>query len=307
MNNYNNKLLASAIILGIVFMWAALFYGKIMNVNFKIVGHGMNPTLEEFDFARIEKANKFKRGDIVIYHPPISIPNCKRYNICDSIIGRVVATEKEIVSIKNNTVLINDKEIIEPYINLASEYADLSSSIKLPINVPINHYFILQDKRFTSYGSHIFGAISSSQIIGKISKVYKKSSLSPMDWIVYITGVILMLLFTCTPFIFYRRTASIIITKILMILQIGISILMFLMIVTLLILDQTAINKLWFLPLFFYHNINGLFEFIFASSEIAVFLTVLSAWAGGILSILELSKYYKHKFRDSIKDVSPDR
>jgi signal peptidase I len=288
MKRHQNKFVAFALAFYAIIFLGSFFYGKLMSLNFKIIGEGMNPTFEEFDYVALGKTKELSRGDIVIYQSPVS--TYEGHKVPKILVGRVVAVETDMVGIQKDKLIINEKEIAEPYKNITSDF-----TISPPVNVPFDHYFIIQDKRHRSYGSHLFGPVPSSNILGKVLKVYKRSRLGFKEWTEYITGIILILLFIAIPFVFYRRVRYNKILKLLMILFMAISLLFLSIVIAGTIIDQTIRRRIWMLPIYYFHNIKEFIKFIFVGSDIANFVTVFFAWAGGILSVREIGKIYKRK------------
>jgi len=95
-----------------------------------------------------------KRGEIIVFHSPY--PNNPDY------VKRVIAVPGETISIKNGTILVNDRPLEEPYIT------NKSVSNMQPTIIPPGEIFVLGDNRSYSEDSRSFGPISRESIIGKV-------------------------------------------------------------------------------------------------------------------------------------------
>lgn len=118
-------------------------------------GHSMEPTIQDGDIYYVEKKETLYRGDIVVFQS-----EKEGFDF----IKRVIALGGETIEIKNNQVLINGKELPEPYISKNRNIPDMES-----IQVPDGHVFVLGDVRTDSYDSRQMGSIPTSDIIGFIT------------------------------------------------------------------------------------------------------------------------------------------
>jgi signal peptidase I len=199
---------------------ALLFAAIIMNFfvqAFKIPSGSMRNTLVEGDHLfvnkyvygfripftemRVMRFFKVKRGDIVIFTcPPEALsPIEKEKKVYKDFIKRCIGLPGDIVEIRNKRVFVNNKELIEPYVNFESstvypKYEIYSSSedyqraweegrfVNLPsyvvrdnfgpVSVPKNCYFVLGDNRDNSFDSRYWGPLKDKYIKGKPLFVY---------------------------------------------------------------------------------------------------------------------------------------
>ena len=148
---------------------------------FKIPTGSMRPTLQEGDLILV---NKFiygakipftdsrlpvwqepKRGDVVVFIYP---DNPKK-----DFIKRLIALEGESVEIKNGTVYINDRPLLDPmfsqrYYYNRGEFANEGAKI----NVPPNSFFVLGDNSASSQDSRYWGFVPAKNILGKAILIY---------------------------------------------------------------------------------------------------------------------------------------
>ncbi len=123
----------------------------------KYYGNSMSPTLKDGQILIVNKMAKIKSGDIIAFY----------YNN-KVIVRRVVATGNNQLSIDVfGTVLVNGKELDEPYI----ENKTLGqSNVDFPYNVPTNSYFVLGDNRDIAMDSRLseIGVVTEDRLLGKV-------------------------------------------------------------------------------------------------------------------------------------------
>jgi signal peptidase I len=147
----------------IVLIAAAVFFGLRFTIQTYIVsGPSMEPNYRNSEWIIVEKlAYKFanvRRGDIIVFQPPIS--STKPF------IKRIIGLPGETVEIKDGAVDIQkaDGSIItlqEPYIK------EPFSSNYTSIVIPPNEYFVMGDNRNHSIDSRYGWLVSGDKIIGK--------------------------------------------------------------------------------------------------------------------------------------------
>jgi len=139
----------------VIAMLIKTFLFEIVSVD----GNSMYPTLhngEKLIANRlVYRFEKPQRGDIIIFR----YPSDPKWNF----IKRVIAVEGDSVEIKNGKVLVNNREINEPYINeMTLGYYKLDK-------VPQNTVFVLGDNRNNSKDSRFpdVGPVPLKNIVGK--------------------------------------------------------------------------------------------------------------------------------------------
>jgi len=147
----------------IVLIAAAVFVGLRFTIQTYIVnGPSMEPNYRNNEWIIVDKlAYKFstvRRGDIIVFHPPIS--STKPF------IKRIIGLPGETVEIQNGTVDILKADgstitLQEPYIKepFSSNY---TSTV-----IPPNEYFVMGDNRNHSTDSRYGWLVSGDKIIGK--------------------------------------------------------------------------------------------------------------------------------------------
>jgi len=102
-----------------------------------------------------------KRGEIIVFSPPIAVNDKKDY------IKRVIGLPGDKIEIKNGLVFVNHKPLTEPYINEQPEYEFG------PVTVPEKSLFVLGDNRNQSYDSHAWDKwLEIKQVKGKAFFTY---------------------------------------------------------------------------------------------------------------------------------------
>ena len=139
---------------GCIAFVAYLVFGHLL-APFRIKGHSMEPTYQngEFNFCwRFRYLfSKPKRGDVVV----IRFTGQRI-----TLLKRVVALEKEEVEFRNGRLLINGKELDEPYIHYPYNWS-LSAR-----QVEPNSVYVVGDNRSGPMQNHFFGQASLPRILG---------------------------------------------------------------------------------------------------------------------------------------------
>lgn len=132
-----------------------------------VSGASMEPNIHDGERILVEKVTKyfsptpFKRGDIVVLHPPGD----------DSIdyVKRVIGLPGETVGYMDCKVVISDgsgnKTLEEPYLYEDTCTADAMGKSR---RLEDNEYVVLGDNRGKSADSRVFGPIAADRIVGKV-------------------------------------------------------------------------------------------------------------------------------------------
>lgn len=148
---------------------------------FKIPTGSMRDTLKEGDLIlvnkfiygakipftdwRLPKIREPKRGDIIVFIYP---ENPKK-----AFIKRLVATSGESVEIKNGTIYVNDKPLLEPVFSQRFYYnrGEYGQEGKKVI-VPKNSFYVLGDNSGSSQDSRYWGFVPYKNLLGKAMLIY---------------------------------------------------------------------------------------------------------------------------------------
>ena len=134
--------------------------------DFRVVPTGsMLPTIQLQDRLICDKISykfsKVKRGDIVVFHPPIEVDQSGEVWV-----KRVIGLPGEKIEIHDGKVFINGVVLTEPYEMEKPNYITESFTI------PKGSYFLLGDNRNDSYDSHYWADLPGQNIIGKMCLRY---------------------------------------------------------------------------------------------------------------------------------------
>lgn len=119
----------------------------------RVDGASMDQTLEDGQILLLYKLSNINYGDIVV------LDEEKEGEI---IIKRIIGMPGDTVSIKDNTVYVNDEELEEDY-----AYGETSDYEEITLGD--DEYFILGDNRPISKDSRYFGPVKEDEIIGKVN------------------------------------------------------------------------------------------------------------------------------------------
>lgn len=158
-------------VVSIIFAVVAVFLiQNYLALPTQVSGESMMPTMkdgEKFISNRIiYRLSEPKFGDVVTFHASES----------KDFVKRVIATEGQSVSYKNDTLWIDGRAVDEPFLAAFKEQAH-KQGLKLtndfgPVTVPDGEVFVLGDNRSNSRDSRMIGTIPKSSIIGRADIVF---------------------------------------------------------------------------------------------------------------------------------------
>lgn len=147
----------------------------------------MRPTLVEGDRIFVEKFSKFfstpKRGDIMVFYPPMETLSEKPVAIFERLTGffcKDIAYIKRVIGVPGDKILIkpdadgkfsvyiNGKALNEKYILDDYDYVECTSQMYCgPMTVPKDKYFMLGDNRGNSQDSRFWGFLPKDRFVGR--------------------------------------------------------------------------------------------------------------------------------------------
>ena len=139
---------------------------KIARV-FVVPTKSMAPALNSQDLIYVNQlSSAYKVDDIVVY----SAFELSRTEIRDYI-SRVVAIPGDVIFIKDNNLMINDKVISDASFYLYSQFGEGSwlGNCKESYTLKVDEFFLLGDNDQISYDSRSHGPVYKSNVIGKVS------------------------------------------------------------------------------------------------------------------------------------------
>jgi signal peptidase I len=146
---------------------AVLISFLIQNYAFaqvKVEQHSMDTTLAEgqrlVENRLVYHFYEPSRGDIVIVNGPESERR---------LVKRVIGLPGETVDIKEGAVWINGTRLDEAY----TKGSTFPGTVKVPLTIPADSYFVLGDNRENSTDSRNLGTIAKSSVEGKaVARLY---------------------------------------------------------------------------------------------------------------------------------------
>jgi signal peptidase I len=114
---------------------------------------------------RLPAYSQPQRGDVVVFIFP---QDTKK-----DFIKRVVGLPGETVEIRNGTVYINDKPVVDPIFNQKYYYnrGDYGDMGKKTV-IPANQFFVLGDNSASSQDSRYWGFVPRKNLLGKAMVIY---------------------------------------------------------------------------------------------------------------------------------------
>ncbi len=154
----------------IVFAVGIFFFVYLLIMRpHKIKGQSMMPNFPDSEYLLTEKVtyylHKPKRGDVVVFTPPVSET--------DEFIKRIIALPGERVMIKDGRVYVDGNMLKESYLPdsfRTKEGSFLAEGVEY--TVPDGQYFVMGDNREHSADSRFWGPITPKHISGRAWVIY---------------------------------------------------------------------------------------------------------------------------------------
>jgi len=139
----------------------ALLLRAFLFQAFFIPSESMESTLRVDDRVLVNKLSyrfgDVERGEVVVFRRPEDQPGEFR-----DLIKRVIGLPGETIEARGNTILIDGKVLIEPYLTPGEIIDDFG-----PVVIPEGEYFMMGDNRDNSGDSRVFGTIEEDRLIGR--------------------------------------------------------------------------------------------------------------------------------------------
>lgn len=135
----------------------AILCSTLLLTALQVRGGSMEPTFRQGEILLAARNARINKGDIVAFYYDNKI-----------LLKRVVATAGDEVDIRDDgTVVVNGKELSEPYLDTKSKG---KCSTQLPCQVPDGRLFVLGDNREVSVDSRssAIGCIAEKSVAGKV-------------------------------------------------------------------------------------------------------------------------------------------
>lgn len=150
------------IVIAVVYLIKTFLFTTIL-----VDGRSMTPTFEHLDYLIAEQnflvGNKYRRGDVVYFHPPEGAMHEDR----GYFIKRIIGVPGDTVEVKGGMVYVNDEPIDEPY---KADVPTQEGTMTGKVTLGEDEYFVMGDNRNPggSYDSRFFGPLQSDHIRGVI-------------------------------------------------------------------------------------------------------------------------------------------
>lgn len=147
----------------VLLLLAILFNITIFKIYW-VPSNSMESTIMEDDFTYVYKLPYILNygnpdyGEILVFKYPLK----EEYDYVKRLLGK----PGDLISIKDNKLLRNNKEIHESYLQ-----ADLIMEDFGPVDIPEDSYFFMGDNRNLSSDSREWGFVNYSQIQGKVISI----------------------------------------------------------------------------------------------------------------------------------------
>jgi signal peptidase I len=136
---------------------------------FQIHQDSMEQTLEPDQYVLVDKLTTrwatYARGDIVVFKAPVDVEGGKG----TPLIKRVIGLPGDTVSLQDGHVLIDGRQLDEPYLYQESGEAQPTDPTggASSWTVPAGDVFLMGDHRAVSLDSRVFGPVAIDAIIGR--------------------------------------------------------------------------------------------------------------------------------------------
>lgn len=137
--------------------------------NFNVDGMSMEPNLHNQELILVDKwSYRFHepgRGDVIVFVAP---PNRSQ-----DYVKRIIGLPGDLITIKDTTIFVNDKQLDEPYIDpkfQGNPYVNIAHITNM--RIPPKTFFVLGDNRNGSSDSRDWGCVPEPNVIGRAALVY---------------------------------------------------------------------------------------------------------------------------------------
>ena len=167
------KVLRDWFLVVILALGAALLVRVYVLQQFYISGPSMETTLFGDNRVLVNKMSyrlhDIHRGDVVVFD---RVTTSDGNVLHDDLIKRVIALPGDTIEIKKCIVIVNSKQLVEPYLDKEvlrlPDPVNRCRVVNLPVQtVPAKKIFVMGDNRPESFDSRSFGPISESLIVGR--------------------------------------------------------------------------------------------------------------------------------------------
>jgi signal peptidase I len=136
---------------------------------YRVEQGSMEHTLEPDQYVLVDKltprVEPYQHGDVVVFAPP---PGFQRAGGAP-FIKRVIGVGGDTVEVKDGQVLVNGKELAEPYLfaDAPGDPPEPTVATRESWTVPDGQLFVLGDHRAVSEDSRTFGTVPIASVVGR--------------------------------------------------------------------------------------------------------------------------------------------
>jgi signal peptidase I len=177
------RTIAELPLLGLLAVVIALLVKTVLAQAFFIPSESMEPQLQKNDRVLVSRLSyrlhEPRRGDVLVFdspevtkppdHSPVPIRLFREALEAigvragqEELIKRVIGLPGETVEARNNHILINGRELVEPYLPPGTVTLDFG-----PVTVGENQYWMMGDNRTNSSDSRVFGPVEADTMVGR--------------------------------------------------------------------------------------------------------------------------------------------
>ncbi|MEY4174940.1 MAG: hypothetical protein RI900_2105 [Actinomycetota bacterium] len=152
------------VIVVVVAVTAALGVRAFVLQQFAVSGHSMDTTLHDGDRVLVNKLSYRlhdpNRGDVVVLK---TLEGAGERDL----IKRVVALPGETIEYRSCTLYVNDRELIEPYLDPTVVTPNSCGPDQAKITIPADYVFVMGDNRPGSKDSREIGPVKYADLLGR--------------------------------------------------------------------------------------------------------------------------------------------
>jgi signal peptidase I len=145
----------TAVLAGFVVLAGLLVSGMLPVQLMRVSSGSMAPTIEDGDLVLVLRGADFHRMDVVAVQDPLG---------SGLLTKRAVAVGGDTVGLEDGVLVVNGEQVCEPTIDPGR----IDGVWFGPVTVPEDAVFLLGDERDGSVDSRVFGALPSTDVVGRI-------------------------------------------------------------------------------------------------------------------------------------------
>jgi signal peptidase I len=168
-HRHRGPLAKLAVFVGVAAIALLLLRGFVVQ-PFAVPGTAMAPAVQAGDRILVLKwrllEGPIRRGEIVVFHPPRSLPCTVVGGRSGDLVLRVVALPGQVIRSVADTILVDGRPLREPgwY---DPHFGQLGSTPIRDTTLAPGQYFVMADNRSEACDSRLFGPISQSSVAGE--------------------------------------------------------------------------------------------------------------------------------------------